>query len=173
MDEETKHAVTGSLERLRATASTDLFALDNEQEKLAGTIIIDLGGVQAQQSVAVLYQAAILASIDRAIVAVRRNEGQEAAQELIKAHASVMAQAGEIQAAAEMANAANSIPGGPGNGGPPPVPPALQKLLNKLGAFGRWLWNLIGTMLTPKEWTIEGGVSIPLLANSKISVTFG
>lgn len=172
MDAETKQAVLRSLDRMQSSARHDLFHLDDEQIRLVGTIDVPMGGAMAQQSVATLYQAAILASIDRAITAVENGDGKEAAQELIKAHASVIAQAGEIQAVAEMANAASTPPGGPG-GGPPPIPAPLQKLLAKLGAFGRWLWNLIGTMMTPKEWSIEGGVSLAWLADANISVTFG
>lgn len=105
MDAETKQAVLRSLNRLQTSAGSDLFQLDDQQVKFAGTIDVPIGDAMAQQSVATLYQAVILASIERAIAAVKNDNGKEAAQELIKAHASVIAQAGEIQAVAEMAEA--------------------------------------------------------------------
>jgi hypothetical protein len=37
----------------------------------------------------------------------------------------------------------------------------------------KWLWNLISHLLTPKEWSLTGGVQMPGLAHASISVTFG
>jgi len=37
----------------------------------------------------------------------------------------------------------------------------------------RHLWQIISGMLTPKSWTLQGGVSVPGLASAQISITFG
>lgn len=42
-----------------------------------------------------------------------------------------------------------------------------------LGKLASWIFDVIRTMLTPTEWSLEGGVSIPGLADAKITVTFG
>jgi hypothetical protein len=36
----------------------------------------------------------------------------------------------------------------------------------------KWLWNLISSLLTPKEWSFTGGIGLPGLVNASISVTF-
>lgn len=37
----------------------------------------------------------------------------------------------------------------------------------------RHLWQIITGILTPKSWTLQGGVSVPGLAGAQISITFG
>lgn len=44
--------------------------------------------------------------------------------------------------------------------------PAIKKVF-------RHLWQIISGMLTPKSWTLQGGVSVPGLASAQISITFG
>jgi hypothetical protein len=37
----------------------------------------------------------------------------------------------------------------------------------------RWLWHAISSLLTPKSWTITGGLNVPGLAQATISINFG
>lgn len=46
----------------------------------------------------------------------------------------------------------------------------LKPLIVKVS---RHLWQVIAGMLTPQSWTLQGGVSIPGLANAQVSITFG
>jgi hypothetical protein len=36
-----------------------------------------------------------------------------------------------------------------------------------------WLWNAISGLLTPKSWTVTGGLAVPGLAQATISINFG
>jgi hypothetical protein len=49
----------------------------------------------------------------------------------------------------------------------------LQTLFSKLGKIGVWLLSLVQALVTPKEWSIEGGVGISWLASAKLNVKFG
>lgn len=53
----------------------------------------------------------------------------------------------------------------------------VAKLVNSIKTLWnkamRWLKSIISRLLTPKEWTISGGVTMLGWANAQISVTFG
>ena len=46
-------------------------------------------------------------------------------------------------------------------------------LFSHLRALGGWLWKTLQALATPKGRSIEGGISVPLLANAKLKVDFG
>jgi hypothetical protein len=50
---------------------------------------------------------------------------------------------------------------------------ALRRLLGLVKRALRDLWNIISGLLTPKEWTLKGGLKIPLLADAAIEIKFG
>lgn len=49
----------------------------------------------------------------------------------------------------------------------------LKRIMKIWSGIARWLWNFISHLLTPKEWSLSGGIQMPGLAHASISVTFG
>jgi hypothetical protein len=70
---------------------------------------------------------------------------------------------------AEMQGAAQSVTTTSGN----IVSRTLALARNTLNQAVKWLLNLISHLVTPKEWTLTGGIQMPGLAQATISVTFG
>jgi hypothetical protein len=68
----------------------------------------------------------------------------------------------------ELRDAAATIATDSGN-----VRKALARISKIWTRTVKWLWNLISHLLTPKEWSLAGGVQMPGLAHASISVTFG
>lgn len=54
-----------------------------------------------------------------------------------------------------------------------PVSKILAWIMKTLSRAAKWLCVLISHLLTPKEWSLTGGIGLPGLANASISVTFG
>ncbi|WP_367321801.1 hypothetical protein [Streptomyces sp. HUAS ZL42] len=55
--------------------------------------------------------------------------------------------------------------------------PRIAKIVAKIRALldraAEWIQSLISRLLTPKEWTISGGITFAGMANASISITFG
>ena len=58
-----------------------------------------------------------------------------------------------------------------------PVSKALAKspasIMKTLNRAAKWSWALISQLLTPKEWSLTGGITLPGLSDASISVKFG
>ncbi|MCF3948536.1 hypothetical protein [Acidiphilium iwatense] len=62
-----------------------------------------------------------------------------------------------------------------------PTPPTMalatpgwvSHLLNYLGGIAASIWKIIQSLLTPKSWSIEGGISFPGLVNASLKIEFG
>jgi len=70
---------------------------------------------------------------------------------------------------AELQDAAGSVATTSGN----VVSRILARVMKVWNPAAKWLLKLISNLLTPKEWSLTGGIVIPGLAHASISVTFG
>jgi len=70
---------------------------------------------------------------------------------------------------AELQDAAGSVATTSGN----VVSRILARVMKVWNPAAKWLLKLISNLLTPKEWSLTGGIGIPGLAHASISVTFG
>jgi hypothetical protein len=50
---------------------------------------------------------------------------------------------------------------------------AMDRLLAPLRRTNRRIWRLVAGYTTPKEWTLKGGLKIPLLADVAVEIKFG
>jgi hypothetical protein len=132
------------------------------------------------------YRSGMASSLEAASRHLEAREFEPALQALLSAHAMTMAQLTSLDILAESqaqwslaTSATASSPAvtptsqSPSAAPAASPPPSLQSLFNKLGKIGAWLWGIIQTLLTPKGWSIEGGISFPGLASAKLTVAFG
>ncbi|MGP8025264.1 MAG: hypothetical protein ACLPJJ_00850 [Acidocella sp.] len=54
-----------------------------------------------------------------------------------------------------------------------PLSTWLQTIKSWLGHLVNWIWTIIQTMVTPKGWSIAGGVTVHGLANAQLTIEFG
>ncbi len=86
---------------------------------------------------------------------------------LFAAHALTLAMAAELEAVEALNNVQHAAAAAPQPGG------WWAALSGLLGRLANWIWSVIQTMITPKGWSIEGGISVPGLANAKLKIDFG
>jgi hypothetical protein len=53
------------------------------------------------------------------------------------------------------------------------VSKTLAWVMKRWPGIARWLWKLISSLLTPRQWSLTGGIELPGLGNASISITFG
>lgn len=106
-------------------------------------------------------------------------KGQDADKKLnglVSAHAMILAKTAEI----ELLQLRFTMPPTLTSSGSP-TPPTMalatpgwvSHLLNYLGGIAASIWKIIQSLLTPKSWSIEGGISFPGLANASLKIEFG
>ncbi|MCU4160727.1 hypothetical protein AiwAL_11500 [Acidiphilium sp. AL] len=95
---------------------------------------------------------------------------------LVSAHAMILAKTAEI----ELLQLRFTMPPTLTSSGLP-TPPTMalatpgwvSHLLNYLGGIAASIWKIIQSLLTPKSWSIEGGISFPGLVNASLKIEFG
>lgn len=131
------------------------------------------------------YREGVAPVLERAMGYLEANAPDRALASLMSAHAMTTAQLTSLDIlsvketgyslVASSTGASSPAGGGAAGPAPSPAPPpgSLQALFNTLGKVGAWLWSVIQSLLTPKSWSIEGGVGFPGLASAKMIVSFG
>lgn len=95
---------------------------------------------------------------------------------LVSAHAMILAKTAEI----ELLQLRFTMPPTLTSSGSP-TPPTMalatpgwvSHLLNYLGGIAASIRKIIQSLLTPKSWSIEGGISFPGLVNASLKIEFG
>lgn len=183
LDQRAIQAISTSIRKASLLTRAKLPDIPEGADTPAATTISYRG--QAYEMRSMPFKDTLVDLLDEAYKAVWAGQTQEALNLLISTQAMCAAKIADIEIeesdevetgdASEIRVKRQEIPGGPSGGGGPPglLSSWWQKAKNWLGKLVSWIWKIIQTMLTPKGWSIGGGVTVHGLANAQLTINFG
>ncbi|MBK5910542.1 hypothetical protein CCR85_03425 [Rhodothalassium salexigens] len=148
--------------------------LDHERTSASLRSATDRLGINQALSLSAFKQA-LTALLTAGAEHLANDEVAEAGHALFRATALIEAKAAAVEMAALTAARADfsgfavSVSAAPTAS----LPAMVTGLLGKLKKLGQWIVAVIQSLLTPKSWSISGGISLGFLSSAQLSIEFG